>query len=102
VGNQAGILKIYAPDRKSVLFTKDEPGMDMRGIDGILWAPLTDAHRRAIFGALEIGDDELDRVAGKLIGDFSALPHRETIALLGVLGSDQRVAPTQVTEIRRF
>lgn len=105
VGNQAGVLKIYDKDKKSVLFTKDAPGTDMKGVDGTQWAPLTDVHRAAIFGALGIGGTETSEVARKLIASYRSVKgQRMTIALLGVIGStpDPGLAPDVAGQIRTF
>lgn len=104
VGNQAGVLKIYGRDRKTVLFVKDAPGVDMVGIDGIMWARLEERHRTAIFTALEIRDDELGGLAAAIMRHFPKLQQTQAVALLGVIGSvrDGRLAPGTAVEIRRF
>jgi hypothetical protein len=103
VGNQAGLLKIVSRDKQKVLFLKDAPGTDMKGVDGVQWAPLSDLHRAAILGALSIGQAEVDRVAGAIIANFNSLPRREAIVLLGVLGSDDdgHLSPAMAEKIRR-
>lgn len=98
VGNQAGILKIVSADGARVLFIKDAPNVSMRGIDGVAWAPLNNAHRRAILEALVIGDDEVDAITCAMLDHFGRLYPREAVALLGALGSipDRRMSrPTQ-------
>ncbi len=105
VGNQAGILKIYNADHSSVVFIKDAKGIDMVGIDGVLWAPLTDAHRTAIFGALNIADSEMVAVSHALIKNFNEIPKLQALAMLGVIGSipDEKVLPDDASEhIRQF
>lgn len=105
VGNQAGVLKIYDKDKKTVLFTKDAPGTDMKGVDGTQWAPITDVHRTAIFGALGIGGAETAEVARKLVASYRSVKgQRMTIALLGVIGStpDPGLGADVAGEIRTF
>lgn len=105
VGNQAGVLKVYAKDKKTVLFTKDAPGTDMKGVDGTQWAPLTDIHRTAIFGALGIGVAETGEVARKIIASYRSVKgQRMSIALLGVIGSipEDGLAPDVAAQIRAF
>jgi hypothetical protein len=104
VGNQAGILKIFTNDKKGVLFVKDAPNTDMKGIDGTLWAPVTDRHRNEILAALGIPDSELVNVSNNLMKHFSKLKKREAIAVLGLIGSlpDGRLADTQASTISDF
>lgn len=105
VGNQAGVLKIYATDKKTVLFTKDAPGTDMKGVDGTQWAPIGDVHRTAIFGALGIVDGETPNVARKIMASYRSIKAQRTgIAMLGVIGStpSPKLDPTVASEIRVF
>lgn len=105
VGNQAGVLKVYAADKKTVVFTKDAPGTDMKGVDGTQWAPLNDGHRTAILGALGIGDTEVQTVARGIIAKFPSIrPQRTGVAILGVIGSHPAARLDSATgvEIRRF
>ena len=105
VGNQAGVLKIYDKDKKTVLFVKDANGTDMRGVDGTQWAPIADKHRTAIFTALGIGDAEAVAVARKIIDVFPSIKNgRSAVAVLGVLGSlsGERLPAAEGVGIRRF
>lgn len=104
VGHQAGILKIWGPSGYSqVMFWKDIPGTDIRGIDGRLWAPLADHHRAQIKGALGITSP--DGTVRSLIRSYPSSPQKlQTIALLGALGSEPGSSLTESSrgEILRF
>ncbi len=97
VGHQAGILKVYAPDLKTVRFIKTteeaEPGVE--GIDGIKWAPWRASDREQLLVALEIAPTEAEAVASKLMQNYARLPHLEGVALLGALGTRLSPATTQ-------
>ncbi|MBM3460876.1 MAG: hypothetical protein FJX76_02125 [Armatimonadetes bacterium] len=81
VGNQASILKIMDAGGKNTLF--------MKGLDGVLWAPLLDEHRQGIYAALAITPASLSATANKLLTEFPKLSKkREAMALLGAIGSD--------------
>jgi len=100
IGNQAGILNIVAADAE-LGFMKDAPNVSMQGIDGTLWAPVSDRHREAIFKALRIEPAEVGDVAQAIMRSFERLRRAEAIALLGVLASvpDDNVSSA---EVRRF
>lgn len=100
IGNQAGILKIVGADGQ-VLFMKDAPNVSMQGIDGTLWAPVSEKHREAIFKALCIEPGEVGAVAQAIMRNFERLRRAEAIALLGVLGSVPDAHVSSV-DIRRF
>lgn len=105
VGNQAGVLKIYASDHHGVVFTKDAPNTDMTGVDGTIWAPLADKHRQAIFQAVNIRDQEVGDVSKALIVHYRALPALTAVAMLGVIGSipdEHQLSFTTAGEIRHF
>jgi hypothetical protein len=105
VGNQAGLLKIYTPDHKSVVFIKDAEGTDMVGVDGTMWAPVAEKHRKAIFEALGINESEVGDIADKIITHYKELPlPRHAIAILGIIGSmpKEQLTPERSTQIREF
>ncbi|MBM3465336.1 MAG: hypothetical protein FJX76_24850 [Armatimonadetes bacterium] len=103
VGNQAGLLKVYDRDRRTVLFIKDIPNVSMQGIDSTNYAPISDAHRTAIFAALSLGSAELETVADNIVNNFDRLQgKREAIALLGVIGSEGAVPGEARVRVRRF
>ncbi|MDQ7826122.1 MAG: hypothetical protein RDV48_25190 [Candidatus Eremiobacteraeota bacterium] len=80
VGNQASVLKVMDSTNKKVAY--------MRGLDGVLWAPVQEAHRQGIFTALGIAPASLDAVADQLIkGYASSKQKKECLALLGIIGS---------------
>lgn len=82
IGHQASILKIMDPTNTKEVF--------MKGLDGVLWAPINDDHRTQIFAALGIGANSLDAVTTSLIDGYGALREKEqAIALLGALGSSK-------------
>ncbi len=85
VGNQAGILRIVAPDHHTVRFLKGTAASDVAGIDGEKWAPLSPTDRDSILAALDITPSQAEAVTRKLIADYAKLPKLETVALLGVL-----------------
>lgn len=97
VGHQAGILKVYAPDLKTVRFikTSDEAEPGVEGIDGVRWAPWRASDREQLLVALDIAPGEAEAVANKLMQNYARLPHLETVALLGALGIRLSPATTQ-------
>lgn len=104
VGNQAGVLKVVSRESNQVAFIKDAPGTEMKGIDGVQWAPLEDRHRQAILAALAIQDNELDALADRCVASFEGLPALQTMALLGVLAShgEGRITPATREKIHHF
>lgn len=97
VGNQAGILKVTSRETGPPAFIKDAPGTEMKGIDGVQWAPLQDRHRQAILAALGIQDTEIDAVADKCVTSFDRLPPLQTLGLLGLLASHTNGQVTPAT-----
>jgi hypothetical protein len=93
VGNQAGVLKVYDSAHREVeLF---------RGIDDQATAPVSPADRARIFALLGISD--ADAVSADLASRYATLPKKETLALLGVIGSapsSETVAPSSAARAR--
>lgn len=77
IGNQAGVLKIMARDKRTTLFLK--------GIDGRHWAPVTPEHRDSIVKALEL--QELDATSNALMQNYNRISRVPAVALLGVLAA---------------
>jgi len=97
VGNQASVLKVMDPANRTVAF--------MRGLDGVMWAPVLETHRQGIFAAMGIQAASLDRVARDLISGYpKTRQKKECIALLGIIGSSTGPALTDATrkEIQTF
>lgn len=81
-GTQATVLKIYDSSNRRVAFFK--------GIDAVLWAPIYDEHRAAIYQALGISPNTLDQTASTLMDRYDSYDRKkECIALLSVIGSDR-------------
>ncbi len=85
VGNQAGILKVFARDQHTVKFLKGSTWSDVSGIDGVKWAPLSETDRESILTALPVNPGERTKLDQSLMRLYARLPHLQTIALLGVL-----------------
>ena len=85
VGGQAGIMKIFAPNRRSVLFLKESVGSNVGGIDGEQWAPVSRTDRDSILSALGVFPAEVEEIDRNLVEHYARLPHLQAVALLGVL-----------------
>lgn len=94
VGNQAAVLKVFDDTRSSVVFFK--------GLDDRLQAKLSPSDRTGITQAVGIPAQRVAEAADMLMGGYSQLPKRETLALLGVLGSDEAVDEECMARIRTF
>jgi len=80
VGNQASVLKVMDATNTKAAY--------MRGLDGVMWAPLYEQQRQAIFQALGISTADLDAVANTLMTGYPRCREKkECLALLGVIGS---------------
>lgn len=91
VGNQAGILKVVAPDGKS--------DAAFRGIDDRNIARYTPEGRAAVLAAL--GISSADAAARQVMDGYSALPKKECLALLGALAAGP-LEPGVAQSARRF
>jgi hypothetical protein len=90
VGNQASVLKVMDPANRKVMY--------MRGLDGVMWAPVLEEHRLGIFTALGIKPSSLDQVANKLVDGYPTIRQKkECIALLGIIGSAKLPALSDAT-----
>jgi hypothetical protein len=106
VGNQAGIMKVYAPNHQDVAFMKDAPGTDLKGIDGTQWAPLDAAQRAALLASLPVSVDEESNVAANLMRTYPTLgaQRRTALALLGAMAAtpDDHLDEATRAQIRHF
>jgi hypothetical protein len=90
VGNQASVLKVMDSTNKKVVY--------MRGLDGVMWAPVLETHRWGIFAALGISPTSLNQVANTLIDGYSGTRQKkECLALLGIIGSSRGPALSDET-----
>jgi len=97
VGNQASVLKVMDSANKKVVY--------MRGLDGVMWAPVLEEHRRGIFTALGITPAALDKVTRDLIKFYSKTGQKkECIALLSIAGSSREPSLSDEThkELQSF
>lgn len=91
-GNQASVLKVMDASNKKVLYA--------RGLDGVLWAPVLEAHRQAIFTALGISPESLDKVAGDLMKGYAGFSKKkECLALLSIIGSTEGSSLSDATRM---
>lgn len=82
VGNQASVLKVMDSANKKVVY--------MRGLDGVMWAPVLEEHRRSIFTAIGILPTSLDQVVRDLMKAYTSTSQKkECIALLSIAGSSR-------------
>lgn len=95
VGNQGGVLKVWDPSGKQVVFYR---GLDDRSI-----APLSSADQDQILSQLQLSGN-LDGVARQLMKEYPGTQPKEALALLGVLNSlsDERLSPELGSEVRSF
>ena len=85
LGNQASVIKVMDAANKKVVYT--------RGLDGVMWAPVLEAHRQSIYSALGIQASSLDKTALQLVNGYSGFAQKkECIALLGIIGSAEGTA----------
>jgi|GEM_PF-3040072 len=91
-GNQASVLKVMDAANKKVLYAK--------GLDGVLWAPVLETHRQAIFAALGISPASLDKVAGDLMKGYAGFSKKkECLALLSIIGSSEGSSLSDATRM---
>lgn len=83
IGNQAGILKIFARDERTTKFLKGSESWNGGGIDVRQWAPVKPADRDAILKTLEVKDPEA--LALSLMRSYSRISRVHAVALLGTL-----------------
>ncbi|MGE0492231.1 MAG: copper amine oxidase N-terminal domain-containing protein [Vulcanimicrobiota bacterium] len=95
VGNQAGVLKVWDRAGQEVAY--------YRGLDDRSVARLSAADQRAILAELGI-NGQVDQAARQLMSDYTRLPKRETLALLGVMNSldSGAIGVETATRIRGF
>ena len=79
IGNQAGIVKVLGPNREGVSYA--------RGIDDKNIARFTDDACGSIFCALGIPHERLNKVAREIMINYSTLPRKEAVALLGAIAA---------------
>jgi len=80
IGNQAGIVKVLGPNREGVSYA--------RGIDDKTIARFTDDACGSIFCALGIPHERLNKVAREIMINYSTLPRKEAVALLGAIAAN--------------
>lgn len=93
-GNQVGLLKVY-----------DDEGVELfnRGLDFIMFLPLSDYQRERIFSALGIDPYGLDAVIDTLMMEYpTSRKQREILALLGVIASSPEVSDYSRRSLLRF
>ena len=95
VGNQGGVLKVWDPSGKQVVF--------YRGLDDRSVAPLSSADQDQILTQLQLSGN-LDGVARQLMKEYPTKQPKEALALLGVLNSlsDARLSQELGKEVRSF
>ncbi|MBT9583024.1 hypothetical protein IV102_06735 [bacterium] len=94
VGIQAGLIRVLGADRQTVLYSK--------GIDEPASARWDEDSRRQLFGALELDPRSVDRVSAYLMKNYATLPHREAIALLGVLFGSPELSRNSRPQVELF
>ncbi len=97
VGNQGGILKVRDQNLKSDVY--------YRGIDDRAVARFSPADQQAILELLGL-NGAVDTAAAHLMSNYSSLPKRETLALLGLFnsldGTGTRINHGTAVTIREF
>lgn len=83
IGNQAGIVKVLGPNREGVSYA--------RGIDDKNIARFTDDACGSIFCALGIPHERLNKVAREIMINYSTLPRKEAVALLGAIAASSHL-----------
>jgi hypothetical protein len=83
-GTQVGLTKVFSPDG-ATLFSK--------GLDCDVAAGVNEAHRQAIYAALQIQPSQAPALAEDIMQNFESLPKDRATAILGVVASSG--APNQ-------
>ena len=106
VGNQAGVVKILGAHRMGVSHA--------RCLDERSQARMDEAARGEIFKALRLQPGSLPARGGRqaagtlehtaryLMSNYQFLPHKETVALLGVMGGSVHLSPATRDSVHRF
>lgn len=76
IGQQVGILKVLAPDKLGVAYS--------RGIDDHHLARVDEAGKAAILSAMGLAPGRVSSVIHDIISNYSEMPKKEAIAFLGV------------------
>ncbi len=96
VGNQGGVLKLWDRNKSQVAY--------YRGIDDRSVAPLSSQDQTVILAELAL-NGRVDESARRLMREYSSLPKKETLALLGVFNSldgSSEIQSQTAREIRSF
>ena len=93
VGNQAGLLKVLTPERKTAY---------TRGIDDRSLASMTEADRTALLTALGIDRSNLNSVASQIMRDYAQLPRKEAIAVLATMAGSPELDKGILDKLQPF
>lgn len=93
VGNQAGLLKVLTPDRKTAY---------TRGIDDRSLASMTETDRTALLTALGIDRSNLGSAATQIMRDYAHLPRKEAIAVLATIAGSPEIDRAILDKLQPF